>query len=116
MVVACIVNIWLYRSALSTVLSGAASCSRMSSASRPPTRKKKSETAPYMRPSFLWSTVNTHDFQPVVLTGRLKAPSAAVGVTSAGGLAEASPTKAGTVAGRSMMAIFVGSLYFRSSM
>jgi hypothetical protein len=33
-----------------------------------------------MIPSFLWSTVNTHDFQPVVDTGRFKAPSDELGV------------------------------------
>ena len=72
--VACIVNIWLYRSALSTVPSGPASCARISSASRPPTRKKNIAATPYMMPSFLWSTVNTHDRQPVVLTGRRNTP------------------------------------------
>ena len=76
--------------------------------------KKKNATAPYMMPSFLWSTVNTHDFQPVVLTGRLNTPRAADGVTNAGGLAGASPKRAGAFEGRSMIAILVGSLYFRS--
>ncbi len=32
--------------------------------------------AAYMMPSFLWSTVKTHDFQPVVLTGRRNTPIA----------------------------------------
>ena len=36
----------------------------------PPTRKKNSDTAPYMMPSFLWSTVKIHDFQPVSAVGR----------------------------------------------
>ena len=79
MVVACIVNISLYRPALSTVPSGPASWARMSSASMPPTRKKNIAATPYMMPSFLWSTVNTHDRQPVVLTGRWKTPSACDG-------------------------------------
>ena len=35
-------------------------------------------------PSFLWSTVKSHAFHPVVCTGRLKTPYAAVGVTVAG--------------------------------
>ena len=30
--------------------------------------------APYMMPIFLWSIVNTHDFQPVVSTGRRNTP------------------------------------------
>ena len=41
----------------------------------PPTMKKNIAATPYMMPSFLWSTVNTHDRQPVVLTGRRKTPS-----------------------------------------
>jgi hypothetical protein len=35
-----------------------------------------------MMPSFLWSTVNNHDFQPVVATGRFSAPSDELGVTT----------------------------------
>ncbi|CAB4724797.1 unannotated protein [freshwater metagenome] len=53
MVVACIVNIWLYCSALSTLPLGAASCSRMSIASRPPTMKNTKATTPYIMPIFL---------------------------------------------------------------
>jgi hypothetical protein len=45
----------------------------------------------------LWSTVNTHERQPVVETGRLSKPYVEVGVTIAGTVG----------AGRSMMAIFV---------
>jgi hypothetical protein len=33
-------------------------------------------------PSFLWSTVNNHDFQPVVATGRFSAPSEVLGVAT----------------------------------
>jgi hypothetical protein len=102
-VVACIVNIWLYKSAFSTRPSGSASCRRISTASRPPTTKKNSAVAPYMSPSRLWSTVNSHDLQPCrVVTGRFSAPSDADGM-------------AGTTAGaegRSMMAMSVFRPYF----
>ena len=81
-VVACIVNIWLYKSAFNTLPFGAASCKRMSTASSPPTMKKNSAAAEYMIPSFLWSTVNSHDFQPVDATGRLSAPSDVLGVAT----------------------------------
>ena len=40
----------------------------------PPTTKKNSAVAPYMIPIFLWSIVNSHDFHPVVATGRRKTP------------------------------------------
>jgi hypothetical protein len=30
--------------------------------------------APYMMPSFLWSTVKTHERQPLELTGRRNTP------------------------------------------
>jgi len=33
-------------------------------------------------PSFLWSTVNNHDFQPVEETGRFNAPSEELGVAT----------------------------------
>jgi hypothetical protein len=59
--------------------------------------KKNIAVAAYMMPSFLWSTVNTHERQPVVETGRLSKPYVEVGVTIAGTVG----------AGRSMMAIFV---------
>jgi hypothetical protein len=66
--------------------------------------KKNNAVAPYMRPSFLWSTVKSHDFQPVVATGRRSAPNVRVGV-----IAGADGAKAGTTvvpgAGRSMMAM-----------
>ena len=82
MVVACMVNIWLYKSAFNTLPFGAASCKRMSTASSPPTMKKNKAVAEYMMPSFLWSTVNNHDFQPVVATGRFNAPSDELGVAT----------------------------------
>jgi hypothetical protein len=53
MVVPCIVRIWLYRSGVSSVLSGIASCARMSIASTPPSTKKTSTVARYMIPIFL---------------------------------------------------------------
>ena len=46
MVVPCIVNSWLYVSGLRNVLSGFASWIRISSASSPPSRKKKNAVAP----------------------------------------------------------------------
>jgi hypothetical protein len=73
-VVACIVNIWLYLSAERIVPSLPASWARMSNASKPPTKKKNIAVTPYIRPSFLWSIVNSHDFQPVVSTGRRNTP------------------------------------------
>ena len=59
--------------------SGAASWTRISRASTPPTRKNSSAEAPYMMPIFLWSTVVSHDFQPVLARGREKTPRARVG-------------------------------------
>src|SRR3954451_20836596 len=99
-VVACIVNIWLYASALRILLSGDASCSRISSASTPPIRKKQKAVAPYMRPSFLWSTVKIQLRQPVVDTGRLKTPSDVLGVTTVD-----DPRARAGVSGRSAIAI-----------
>src|SRR5262245_38871185 len=43
-----------------SVLSGNASCARMTMASTPPTTKNTSAVAMYIRPSRLWSTVTTH--------------------------------------------------------
>jgi hypothetical protein len=66
--------------------------------------KKNIAVTPYIMPIFLWSTVNTHDFQPVVETGRRNAPNVDAGVTGT--------LKSGTatcVAGRSMMAIVISS-------
>ena len=40
----------------------------------PPTTKNVIAATPYMMPSFLWSTVKTHDRQPVVETGRRNTP------------------------------------------
>ena len=53
MVTPCIVKTWLYRSADSSWLPGTDSCRRMSSASTPPTRRKKNDATPYMMPIFL---------------------------------------------------------------
>ena len=77
----------------------------------PPTRKKNIAAPPYMMPIFLWSTVNSHDRQPVVVTGRRNTPYDDAGVTNCGA---SPPTMAGTVEGRSMMAIW-DLPYFRSS-
>ena len=49
-VVPCIVRIWLYFSGVSSVLSGIASCVRISSASTPPSAKKTITVARYIRP------------------------------------------------------------------
>ena len=57
---------------------------------------------PYMIPSFLWSTVNSHDRHPVDETGRRKTPSDVVGVTGAS-VGRPGAVVAGT--GRSMIAI-----------
>ena len=73
-VVACIVNIWLYFSADRIVPFGPASWARMSRASTPPRTKKNIAVTPYMIPSFLWSIVNTHERQPVEWTGRRNTP------------------------------------------
>jgi hypothetical protein len=76
----------------------------------PPTRKKKNADVLYMRPSFLWSTVKAHDFQPVVATGRRYTPRALEGVTNSGAMPDGT---AGTPEGRSMIAIYALP-YFRS--
>ena len=103
MVVACMVNIWLYKSAFNTLPFGAASCRRIRTASSPPTIKKNSAAAEYIMPSFLWSTVNSHDFQPVDATGRFSAPSDVLGV--------ANFTTSVLVIERSMMAMILP-IYF----
>jgi hypothetical protein len=61
--------------------------------------KKNMAVAMYMMPSFLWSTVNSHAFQPPVVTGRRSVPSDDEGVAGA--------MTAGVVVtlGRSMMAM-----------
>ena len=51
----------------------------MSSASTPPMRKNTSADAPYMMPTFLWSTPNSHAFQPPATSGRAKTPRDASG-------------------------------------
>ena len=61
MVVPCMVNSSLKRSAPTRVLSGRASCRRMISASMPPTRKKMNAEVPYRIPIRLWSTVVSQD-------------------------------------------------------
>src|ERR1044071_6164759 len=57
MVVPCIVNRELNVSALTSVLSGFISWTRMISASSPPSRKKMNAVQPYRIPIRLWSTV-----------------------------------------------------------
>jgi hypothetical protein len=64
-------------------------------------------------PSFLWSTVNTHERQPVELTGRWNTPYAWLGDTWTGARL-LPPTTAGEE-GRSMMAICGALRYFRST-
>src|SRR5918993_5687454 len=64
-VVPCIVNSWLYVCGDSSVLSGAPSWRRISSASTPPRMKKTKVVTRYMIPIFLWSVVRTHERQPV---------------------------------------------------
>ena len=49
MVVACMVNSWLNIDALTSVLPGAHSCRRMTSASSPPMTKKVPADAPYVK-------------------------------------------------------------------
>src|ERR1041384_1131859 len=56
-VVPCIVNSELNVSALTSVLSGFISWTRMMSASIPPIRKKRNAVVPYRMPIRLWSTV-----------------------------------------------------------
>jgi hypothetical protein len=50
MLVPCIVNSWLYVSGSRKLLSARASWTRMSSASSPPSRKKKNAVLPYRMP------------------------------------------------------------------
>src|ERR1041384_4591709 len=57
MVVPCIVNSEFNVSALTSVLSGFISWTRMMSASIPPIRKKRNAVVPYRMPIRLWSTV-----------------------------------------------------------
>ena len=61
MIVPCIVNSWLYCSGLSTICRpGANSSARISSAIRPPSRKKMNEVMKYRLPITLWSVVVIH--------------------------------------------------------
>ncbi len=71
---ACIVKIWLYWSAFSSVLPGFASCERINNASHPPTMKNTNDEMPYRIPIFLWSTVVNQLQKPVVATGRRRIP------------------------------------------
>ena len=48
----------------------------MSSASMPPTTKKRSAVPPYMMPIFLWSTVVNQLQKPVVAFGRRRSETA----------------------------------------
>ena len=50
MVVPCMVNSWLYVSALTSRPFGCASCARMNSASMPPIRKNASAVQKYSKP------------------------------------------------------------------
>ena len=51
----------------------------------PPMTKNTIAATPYMMPSFLWSTVKTHDRQPVVDDGPAEdAVATSTGVTTAG--------------------------------
>src|SRR5690606_24504149 len=70
----CMVKTWVYTSADSSLAPGTARWVRISSASDPPTSRKKKAATPYMMPIFLWSTVNSHDFQPWVAVGRANTP------------------------------------------
>ena len=59
-VVPCMVNSPLKVSAVTTAFAGLASCSRIRSASMPPTRKNAKADVPYRMPIRLWSTVVSH--------------------------------------------------------
>ena len=65
----CIVNSWLYASADTSVPLAVASCVRISSASRPPTRKNTSDETAYMMPIRLWSIVVIQLHKPFVEGG-----------------------------------------------
>src|SRR6476660_3982552 len=69
MVRPCMVKIWLYCSGVRTWPFGRASCERISSASSPPTRKKKNEVTKYRTPIRLWSTVVIQPQNPAVDVG-----------------------------------------------
>ena len=79
-VVPCMVKIWLYWEAVSTVPLGWASWRRMRSASMPPRQKKTSAVTAYMIPIFLWSTVVNQDQTPVVSFGRRRMTGVRTGV------------------------------------
>ena len=81
-VVPCMVNSWLYMRAVTKSLSGRANCVRMAKASTPPMRKKSIAKAPYMMPSFLWSTVVNQSNKPRVRSGRKRPRSLRSGASS----------------------------------
>src|SRR5690349_23969907 len=90
-VMPCMVKIWLYWSAFSSVLLGLASCERINSASHPPITKNRNDDRPYMIPIFLWSTVVNQLQKPVVAIGRRRIPFS--GVTVMVAIALCAPTK-----------------------
>src|SRR6478735_6399562 len=79
----CMVKIWLYWSAFSSVLLGFDNCDRISSASQPPSTKNRNADSPYMIPIFLWSTVVNQLQKPSVAIGRRRIPFCGVTVTVA---------------------------------
>src|SRR5213079_305623 len=82
----CMVKIWLYCAAVSSVLLGLASCERINNASHPPITKNRNDEMPYMIPIFLWSTVVNQLQNPLVAMGRRRIPRCGVTVTVAIGL------------------------------
>lgn len=75
MVVACMVNRALKVWALTMFRPGRISWRRIMNASKPPTRKKINAVIKYRMPIRLWSTVVTHDQNPVWAVGRGRMPS-----------------------------------------
>src|SRR3954462_4572003 len=97
-VVPCIVISSLYVCGVSSVFCAWLSCSRMSSASVPPSRKKPNVRTRYMIPIRLWSVVVTHDVQPVAGASTLRGAACGIG---GGGVVGASTVAAMRVAGSS---------------
>jgi hypothetical protein len=62
--------------------------------------KNTMAAAPYMTPSFLWSTVVTHERQPVVVVGREKTPMGEGGRSVDGPSGRARGPGASVLAGR----------------
>src|SRR6185369_8580988 len=81
MVVPCMVNRALKVRASMKVLLGVASWTRMSTASMPPSRKKKNAVTKYRTAIRLWSTVVIHDHTPLCDLGLACAWTVAVAVT-----------------------------------